>query len=257
MIVDFDGPIRKARRSFSSTRGPTSPRGRTSRRQILPRGRSRDDRPEVMKLVVVPQNTAEDHSLDHRAPPPLPGRSHPLWTREPHAAGIDCNESRERRCSRLRRADRRHARHARRLGEPGPARVGRRPSPRTRSLGSVEVWEIHNFTEDAHPIHITRGAVPGRRSPVVRGRRPAVRESWETGFKDTVIAYPEEITRVEGAVRSAGAVRVALPHRRARGQRDDAALISSGPIRPRRSRRSAPAQSYTPSANQALPARSR
>jgi FtsP/CotA-like multicopper oxidase with cupredoxin domain len=64
-------------------------------------------------------------------------------------------------------------------------------------LGTTEVWEMHNFTEDAHPIHIHEvqfqvvGRVPledgGTRGP----------ESWESGYKDTVIAYPGEITRVK------------------------------------------------------------
>jgi len=62
------------------------------------------------------------------------------------------------------------------------------------ALGATEEWEIHNFTEDAHPIHVHlvkfqvlgRGA-DGFESP----------ELWETGFKDTVIAYPGEITRIK------------------------------------------------------------
>lgn len=65
-------------------------------------------------------------------------------------------------------------------------------------LGSTEEWEIYNFTEDAHPIHphlvrfqvIGREAIPGF-DPVA----PVV-QPWEAGFKDTVIAYPGEITTV-------------------------------------------------------------
>ena len=49
-------------------------------------------------------------------------------------------------------------------------------------------------------------------------------EPWESGFKDTVIAYPGAGHAGAGAVQQARPVRVALPHRRARGQRDDAAL---------------------------------
>ena len=64
------------------------------------------------------------------------------------------------------------------------------------ALGATEVWEIHNFTADAHPIHIhlVQFEVVGRErmdDGAVRGP-----ERWETGFKDTVIAYPDEITRV-------------------------------------------------------------
>ena len=63
------------------------------------------------------------------------------------------------------------------------------------ALGTTETWEIHNFTEDAHPIHIhqvhfevvNREAGGNVRDP----------EPWEAGYKDTVIAYPGEITRVK------------------------------------------------------------
>ncbi len=69
-------------------------------------------------------------------------------------------------------------------------------STETPFAGTTEVWEIHNFTEDAHPIHIhlVQFQVVERES-VEDGsvREP---EAWETGFKDTVIAYPDEITRV-------------------------------------------------------------
>ena len=49
-------------------------------------------------------------------------------------------------------------------------------------------------------------------------------EAWETGTKDTVIAYPGEITRVKATFDREGRVRLALPHPRARRQRDDAPL---------------------------------
>jgi FtsP/CotA-like multicopper oxidase with cupredoxin domain len=69
--------------------------------------------------------------------------------------------------------------------------------------GTTEIWEIHNFTEDAHPIHIhqvqfqvlDRQAADG----VIRGP-----EAGETGLKDTVIAYPGEITRVRAKFDIAG-----------------------------------------------------
>ena len=64
------------------------------------------------------------------------------------------------------------------------------------ALGATEVWEMHNHTEDAHPIHIhqVQFEVVDREdmeSSEVRGPEP-----WESGFKDTVIAFPDEITRV-------------------------------------------------------------
>ena len=64
------------------------------------------------------------------------------------------------------------------------------------ALGATEVWEIYNYTEDAHPIHIHEVQFQVvNRQPFGGEARPP--ESNETGFKDTVIAYPEEITRVK------------------------------------------------------------
>jgi len=64
------------------------------------------------------------------------------------------------------------------------------------ALGAVEVWEIYNFTEDAHPIHIHEVQFQVvDRQPFDGVARPP--ESWETGRKDVVIAYPGEITRVK------------------------------------------------------------
>jgi bilirubin oxidase len=68
------------------------------------------------------------------------------------------------------------------------------PITENPALGSTETWEIHNFTEDAHPIHVhlVKFELLGRG---VDGNQPP--ESWETGFKDTVIAYPGDITRIK------------------------------------------------------------
>jgi FtsP/CotA-like multicopper oxidase with cupredoxin domain len=68
------------------------------------------------------------------------------------------------------------------------------------TVGDTELWEIHNFTEDAHPIHlhlvrfevVERRALDGTDSGVGNDPQP-----WETGYKDTVIAYPGEITTVK------------------------------------------------------------
>ena len=71
-------------------------------------------------------------------------------------------------------------------------------------LNSVELWEIHNFTADAHPIHIHEIAfeVVGRQP--LRGGPMRPPEPWEAGRKDTVIAYPDEITRVRARFDRAG-----------------------------------------------------
>jgi spore coat protein A len=60
--------------------------------------------------------------------------------------------------------------------------------------GATEEWNIHNFTEDAHPIHVhqVKFKVLGRGADGSQAPEP-----WESGFKDTVIAYPGEITRIK------------------------------------------------------------
>jgi spore coat protein A, manganese oxidase len=66
------------------------------------------------------------------------------------------------------------------------------------AVGATEVWELHNFTEDAHPIHIHEilFEVVNREEIESGNVRPP--EPWEAGArKDTVIAYPGEITRVK------------------------------------------------------------
>jgi FtsP/CotA-like multicopper oxidase with cupredoxin domain len=65
--------------------------------------------------------------------------------------------------------------------------------------GDIEEWEMFNFTEDAHPIHIhmVRFQVVGRAAleeTVVPGVGV---EDWETGFKDTVISDPGQRTVVK------------------------------------------------------------
>jgi bilirubin oxidase len=73
----------------------------------------------------------------------------------------------------------------------------------TPALGSTEVWEICNYTEDAHPVHLhtVQFQVVNRQTfdtatgaPAGRPRQP---EPGETGFKDMVIAYPGEVTRIK------------------------------------------------------------
>jgi FtsP/CotA-like multicopper oxidase with cupredoxin domain len=66
------------------------------------------------------------------------------------------------------------------------------------TVGDTEDWEMYNFTADAHPIHLhlVRFEVIERRpigAPSVPGQGV---QPWETGYKDTVIAFPGEITTV-------------------------------------------------------------
>lgn len=83
--------------------------------------------------------------------------------------------------------------------------------------GDTEVWEIYNFTADAHPIHIhlIQFQVVDRQAlavdfegvatqPAMLVGVPRPPELWETGFKDTVIAYPGEVTRVKAQFPLAG-----------------------------------------------------
>jgi spore coat protein A, manganese oxidase len=89
-------------------------------------------------------------------------------------------------------------------GSGNPVHLGwDHPITENPALGATEVWEIHNFTQDAHPIHIHEVQFQvENRQPFEGGPRPS--ESWETGYKDTVIAYPEEITRVKALFDLAG-----------------------------------------------------
>ena len=63
------------------------------------------------------------------------------------------------------------------------------------NVGDTEVWEFHNHTMDAHPVHVhlVQFEVLGRTAEGQDERPP---EPNETGPKDTVIAYPDEVTRV-------------------------------------------------------------
>jgi FtsP/CotA-like multicopper oxidase with cupredoxin domain len=85
-------------------------------------------------------------------------------------------------------------------------------------VGDTEMWELYNFTEDAHPMHIheitfevvSRQPITfvvdeeGGISGVALADEPRGPEAWETGFKDTVIAYPGEVTRVRAKFDHAG-----------------------------------------------------
>ena len=89
------------------------------------------------------------------------------------------------------------------------------PVTENPGVGNTEVWEIYNTTADAHPMHVHEVAFEvvnragpgpddeGEDQPTPARRRSAARppEPWETGFKDTVIAYPGQVTRVKATVR--------------------------------------------------------
>jgi spore coat protein A, manganese oxidase len=92
------------------------------------------------------------------------------------------------------------------------------PVTENPEIGATEVWEIYNTTADAHPMHIheiTFEVVNRQRlvlaenqedvlQPIQLDGNPSLPEPGETGFKDTVIAYPGQVTRVRAQFKSAG-----------------------------------------------------
>jgi FtsP/CotA-like multicopper oxidase with cupredoxin domain len=91
------------------------------------------------------------------------------------------------------------------------------PVTENPAVGGTEVWELYNFTADAHPMHVHEVTfeVVNRQALVLNedgeAQQPAELvgdprppEAWETGFKDTVIAYPGEVTRIRARFVKAG-----------------------------------------------------
>jgi len=91
------------------------------------------------------------------------------------------------------------------------------PVTENPNTGDTEVWAFYNTTGDAHPMHVHEVAfevvnrealvldaagdpvVPLQLSGVVRSPEP-----WESGYKDTVTAYPGEVTRVKAQFNTPG-----------------------------------------------------
>ena len=84
------------------------------------------------------------------------------------------------------------------------------------NVGDTEVWEFYNTTVDAHPMHIHEVAfeVVNREGliladgevvePVQLDGVITLPKPWETGVKDTVIAYPGQVTRVKAQFNTPG-----------------------------------------------------
>ena len=86
--------------------------------------------------------------------------------------------------------------------------------------GSTEIWEIYNTTGDAHPIHLHElvfqvvqrqdievGEAEDAAGPTVRiapGSSPTPAAPWEAGHKDTVTAYPGQVTRIQATFGTGG-----------------------------------------------------
>jgi FtsP/CotA-like multicopper oxidase with cupredoxin domain len=90
------------------------------------------------------------------------------------------------------------------------------PVTENPAVGATEVWEIYNATADAHPMHVHEVVFEVvNRQPifvdeedgtvaVVPGSTPTPREPWETGYKDTVTAYPGQVTRIRAQFSTPG-----------------------------------------------------
>jgi FtsP/CotA-like multicopper oxidase with cupredoxin domain len=84
------------------------------------------------------------------------------------------------------------------------------------AVGATETWEFYNATADAHPIHIHEVVFEvvdrqdilvdeeTRRVQVAPGSIATAPEPWEEGRKDTVIAYPGQVTRVRAQFNTPG-----------------------------------------------------
>jgi FtsP/CotA-like multicopper oxidase with cupredoxin domain len=90
------------------------------------------------------------------------------------------------------------------------------PVTENPAVGATEVWELYNTTADAHPMHIHEITfeVVNREGLVLEGEEVKIpieldgnvspAEAWESGFKDTVIAYPGQVTRVRARFATPG-----------------------------------------------------
>jgi FtsP/CotA-like multicopper oxidase with cupredoxin domain len=85
------------------------------------------------------------------------------------------------------------------------------------AVGATEVWEFYNTTGDAHPMHVhevvfevvnREGLVLDEEGevadPIELDGNVVPAEPWESGFKDTVIAYPGQVTRVRARFATPG-----------------------------------------------------
>jgi len=71
------------------------------------------------------------------------------------------------------------------------------------TLGDIETWELWNNSADAHPIHLHLVKFEVVNRQIIGGDlQPSV--PTEAGWKDTVIAYPGEVTRVKAKFDIAG-----------------------------------------------------
>lgn len=77
------------------------------------------------------------------------------------------------------------------------------PITENPALGATEEWYLHNFTEDAHPIHLHLVMFRVVKRIDEHGVEYPPEPS-EMGWKDTVITYPEQVTVVQATFDVAG-----------------------------------------------------
>jgi len=103
------------------------------------------------------------------------------------------------------------------IDDTTPPGVWMEPVTENPAVGATEVWEFYNTTGDAHPMHVHEVAfeVVNREGLVLDADGEVVSpiqldgvitppEPWETGRKDTVTAYPGQVTRVRAQFNNPG-----------------------------------------------------
>ncbi len=131
----------------------------------------------------------------------------------------------------------RHGRSEHRRRSRWTERMWMEPVTENPAVGATEVWEFYNTTADAHPMHVHEVVfeVVNREGLVLDADGDVVQPIQLDGIITPAGAVGDRLQghrhRLPGPghphprpVHHAGPVRLALPHRRARGQRDDAAV---------------------------------
>ena len=77
------------------------------------------------------------------------------------------------------------------------------PIAQNPQKNDIETWEFWNWSADGHPIHLHLVKFEVVNREIIGGAvRPP--EPWEMGWKDTVIAYPGEVTRIKAKFDNTG-----------------------------------------------------
>lgn len=195
VIVDFTS-IREGTELYLINEGPDEPYGGGTVNKDYPAANPKTTG-QVMKLVVEPlagpDNTTPPERLALPAFKPLGAatRTRSLSLNEAQSTRLPGSALREALLGTLAPSGKPQA-----LGWHDP--VTENPQ-----VEDTEIWELHNTTPDAHPIHVHEVLfqVIDRRRP---GQAPHPPEPDEGGFKDTVIAYPDSITRIKMRFGQAG-----------------------------------------------------